>query len=136
MVLPQRATADDVFCLVPPVVAAAATRYQRFREIEKEHLALMARHDLLAEWSADVRLTVLTARDKIQQARAAREEFRVQVREFVLALRGECESLPAVLRFTRSMLQLLESSGAIANDGGWLEAEVLEWAIEEYASAA
>jgi hypothetical protein len=37
-----------------------------------------------------------------------------------------------VLRHTRQMVQLLETSGALRNDGGWLEAEVLEWAIEEF----
>ena len=31
------------YLLVPPDVAAIATRYQAFREIEAEHLALMAR---------------------------------------------------------------------------------------------
>ena len=34
------------------------------------------------------------------------------------------------------MLQLLETQGALRGDGGWLEAEVLEWAIEEYENAA
>jgi hypothetical protein len=32
------------------------------------------------------------------------------------------------------MLQLLESTGAVRGDGGWFEAEVLEWAIEEFES--
>jgi hypothetical protein len=30
------------------------------------------------------------------------------------------------------MLQGLERIGAIREDDGWLEAEVLEWAIEEF----
>jgi hypothetical protein len=33
------------------------------------------------------------------------------------------------------LIQLLENSGALKEDGGWLEAEVLEWAIEEYENA-
>jgi hypothetical protein len=32
------------------------------------------------------------------------------------------------------MLHYLERTGALKEDGGWLEAEVLEWAIEEYES--
>jgi len=135
MVLPQRVTAAADFNMLPPVVASAAARYQRLKAIEKEHLALMARHNLLADWSDEVTATVLAARERIHEARAAREEFRAQVREFVQALRGANESLPSVLRHTRSMIHLLESTGAIAADDGWLEAEVLEWAIEEFDGA-
>ena len=72
----------------------------------------------------------------IFEAREARDEFRAQVREFVHALRATHEPLPAVLRYTRAMVQLLERSGALENDGGWLEAEVLEWAIEEFENVA
>jgi hypothetical protein len=136
MVLPQRSTPGDEYGLVPREVAEAARRYQHFKEIEKEHLALMARHNLLLEWTAEVRSTVLEARERVREARAAREAFRAQVREFVLALRRVREPLPTVLRHTRSMLEMLERSGAIEPDGGWLEAEVLEWAIEEYETAA
>jgi hypothetical protein len=114
------------------MVAAAATRYQRFREIEQHHLERMARFNLLVDWSTEVRAVVLDARERIREARSAREDFRRQVREFVLALRSASEPLPIVLRQTRAMLQLLETSGALRNDGGWLEAEVLEWAIEEF----
>lgn len=132
MVLPQRATAEPTYQVVPPVVALAATRYQAARAVEKEHLAIMARHNLLGEWSEEVRATVLAARERVQEARAARDEFRRQVRTFVIALRTASEPLSAVLRHTRSMLQLLEQSGALEPDDGWLEAEVLEWAMEEY----
>lgn len=129
----QRAVAEvTAFSPVPPIVAAAATRYQRFREIEQFHLERMARHNLLADWTPEIRAIVLDARERIREARAAREEFRRQVREFVVALRSASEPLPAVLRHTRTLLQLLETSGALRSDGGWLEAEVLEWAIEEF----
>jgi hypothetical protein len=50
----------------------------------------------------------------------------------VLAGRAAGEALPQVLRHTRFMLQGLERVGAIRDDNGWFEAEVLEWAIEEY----
>jgi hypothetical protein len=116
------------------MVAAAATRYQRFREIEQDHLERMAHFNLLADWTTEVRAVVLDARERIREARVAREDFRRQVRVFVLALRSASEPLPVVLRQTRAMLQLLETSGALRNDGGWLEAEVLEWAIEEFES--
>ena len=133
----QRAVAGvSEFSPVAPMVAAAATRYQRFREIEQFHLERMARHNLLADWTPEVRAIVLDARERIREARAAREDFRRQVREFVVALRLADEPLPAVLRHTRGMLQLLETSGALRNDGGWLEAEVLEWAIEEFETFA
>jgi|SRR3954466_13581674 hypothetical protein len=136
MVLPQRAASDDDFGLVPREVAEAAQRYQHLKEVEKRHLALMSRHNLLADWTAEVRATVLEARERIREARTAREAFRTQVREFVVILREAREPLSAVLRHTRSMLEMLERCGAIQSDGGWLEAEVLEWAIEEYENAA
>jgi hypothetical protein len=133
----QRAIAEVAeYSLVPATIAAAATRYQRFREIEQLHLERMARHNLLVEWTTEVRAIVLDARERIREARVAREDFRRQVREFVLALRKADKSLPSTLRHTRQMVQLLETSGALRNDGGWLEAEVLEWAIEEFETIA
>jgi len=133
----QRAIAEVAeYSLVPAAIAAAATRYQRLREIEQLHLERMARHNLLVDWTTEVRAIVLDARERIREARVAREDFRRQVREFVLALRKADKSLPSALRHTRQMVQLLETSGALRNDGGWLEAEVLEWAIEEFETIA
>lgn len=132
MVLPQRATAEAGFRLVPPVLSTAAASYQQARETEKEQLALMARHDLLGEWTEEITSTVLTARGHIRDAAAARGAFRRQIREFVTVMRGANEPLSTVLRHTRSMMALLENTGAIAADGGWLEAEVLEWVIEDF----
>jgi hypothetical protein len=117
-------------------VAAAATRYQAFREVEAEHLARMARHDLAADWTPDVRVTVLAARDVVGAARDARADFRGEVRDLVVEMRSRRESLPAVLRLTRAMMQLLEHDGAIRGDGHWLEAEVLTWVIEDYETVA
>src|SRR5437588_130296 len=74
--------------VIPADLASAAGRYQQLKETEKEHLALMARHDLQVEWSADVRETVLEARVHVRAARAAGAELRVQVRTFVCAHRG------------------------------------------------
>lgn len=137
MVFQQRASAGQAtYDAVPSEVARAASEYQRSREIEKEQLALMARHNLLVEWTPEVRATVLEARERVREARAAREQFREQVREFVLARKAAREPLWSVLRQTRAMVQLLESAGAIQSDDGWLEADVLEWAIEDYESAA
>jgi hypothetical protein len=73
------------------MVAAAATRYQRFREIEQHHLERMARYNLLADWTTEIRAVVLDARERIREARAAREDFRRLVREFVLAQRSASE---------------------------------------------
>jgi hypothetical protein len=137
MVLPQRLDADPVdYQYACSPVAAAAARYQQLKGIEAEHLALMARHNLLLEWTADVVATVTEARRRVQEARAAREAFRTHVREFVRRLRHSRGGLPAVLRQTRMLVQLLERDGVLIDDGGWLEAEVLEWAIEEFESAA
>ena len=137
MVFQQRVSADPATSnAIPPEVALAASEYQRSREIEKQQLALMARHNLLNEWTPEVRATVLEARERIREARSARDQFRQQVRAFVLKLRAAREPLSSVLRQTRSMVQLLESVGAIQGDDGWLEADVLEWAIEDYESAA
>ena len=138
MTVPHQRTIADVaeYSAVPSTVAAAATRYQRFKEIEQLHLERMARHNLLVEWTPEVRAIVLDARERIREARVARQEFRRLVREFVLALRTAGEPLPSALRHTRQMVQRLETSGALRNDGGWLEAEVLEWAIEEFETIA
>jgi hypothetical protein len=113
-------------------VAEAAGQYQRHRENEARHLAVMASHDLGADWSAEVHAAVVEARRHIRAAYEARVAFRDQVQQFVRANRSERVPLAAVLRQTRAMLHLLMSANAIRDDGGWLEAEVLEWAIAAY----
>ena len=62
--------------------------------------------------------------------------FRHYIREFVIAQRLARAPLSAVLRRTRAFLQRLQDIGAVRGDGGWLEVEVLEWAIEDYENAA
>jgi hypothetical protein len=62
--------------------------------------------------------------------------FRQYIREFVIAQRLARDPLSAVLRRTRALLQRLQDAGAVRGDGGWLEVEVLEWAIEDYENAA
>jgi hypothetical protein len=62
--------------------------------------------------------------------------FRHHIREFVVAQRLACDPLASVLRRTRALLQRLQDTGALRIDGGWLEVEVLEWAIEDYENAA
>jgi len=62
--------------------------------------------------------------------------FRHYIREFVVAQRLALAPLSAVLRRTRALLQRLQDIGAVRGDGGWLEVEVLEWAIEDYENAA
>jgi hypothetical protein len=134
----QQAAAKPIseFSIASPSVAAAATRYQTYREIEAEHLALMAKYNLALEWTPEVRQIVFNAGDHIRHARDARLAFRREVREFVLAQRRAREALSTVLQRTRALIQMLETQGAVRGDGGWLEAEVLEWAIEEYENAA
>ena len=117
-------------------VAAAAMRYQAFHEVEAEHLARMAKFDLSLEWTPEMRQVVFNAGDHVRHARDARMRFRSCVRQLVLTLREEQEPLSGVLGRTRSMLRFLQMSGALRSDGGWIEAEVLEWAIEEYENAA
>ena len=133
MGLQQQATARVAdYSIIAGELAAAATRYQTFREIEAEHLARMSKFDLSREWTAEVRQIVFNAGDHVRHARDARLRFRAHIRDFVIGLRLSREPLSAVLRQTRSILQSLESSGALRGDGGWLEVEVLEWAIEDY----
>ncbi len=135
MISQQQATAHSyTAATVSHAFATAATRYQLFRELEAEQLAVMARENLLEEWSAQTRATVLAAREYVKDAREARTRFRQEVREVVLAFRERRQALPQVLRNTREMLQSLERTGSIRSDDGWFEAEVLEWAIEEYES--
>lgn len=123
---------DGVADAAAPDVAHAASLYQRQRTVEAKHLAVMASHNLVIEWSAETHAAVLEARVQVRAAREARAAFRTQVAAFVHALRIDAVPLPTVLRRTRAMLQSLQSSGALEDDGGWLEAEVLEWAIEDY----
>jgi hypothetical protein len=132
----QSAARTHGHSFVPLDIANAATRYQAFREVEAEQLALMARHNLLDEWTPEVRAVVLAARHHVREAGHARRRFRAHVCDLVGELRTSKQPLPAVLRQMRSMLELLEQSGALHDDGGWLEAEVLEWAIQEYDDVA
>ena len=133
MGLQQQATARVAdYDFVAREMAAAATRYQIFREVEAEHLARMSKFDLSREWTPEVRQIVFNAGDHVRHARDARLRFRALIRDFVIGLRLSREPLSVVLRQTRSVLQSLESSGALRGDGGWLEVEVLEWAIEDY----
>src|SRR6185503_73725 len=112
------------FAIVLPDVAAAATRYQTFREIEAEHLAAMAKLNLALEWTPDIRPTVFNAGDHVHAARDARHHLRELVREFVVERRLARHPLARVLEQTKAMLRLLESTGSLRRDGG-LEAEVL-----------
>jgi hypothetical protein len=112
--------------------AIAARRYQLYRELESEQLAIMARENLLSEWSAETRATVLAAREFVRDAREARTNLRDQIRSFIGGFRNTHEPLKAVLQQTRAVVQSLERTGAIHDDNGWFEAEILEWAIEEY----
>ena len=112
--------------------AIAARRYQLYRERESDQLAIMARENLLTEWSAETRATVLAAREFVRDTRAARTTLRDQVRDFIIGFRNSREPLKSVLRQTRAVLQNLERTGAIRDDNGWFETEILEWAIEEY----
>lgn len=134
MVFPQRVTVEETFHLVPPILAVTAAAYQRARATELEQLAVMGQLNLSSQWSDDVRSTVLAARRRIHEAQEARAHFRDQVREFVVTLRGAGEPASSVLRYARSMIQLLESAGAVLPDGGRLESELLAWAIEDYES--
>jgi hypothetical protein len=132
----EQAVAPDVSAGISLEIQSAATKYQRACALEKEQLALMAQHNLLAEWTDDVRVSVLEARQRIKDAQLARAAFRGMVRGYVTQLRGTREPLSAVLRRVRGIVQQLEYVGAITSDDGWLEADVVEWAIEDYENPA
>ena len=132
----HQAVARDVSPGISPEIQCAATTYQRACALEKEQLALMARHNLLADWTDEVRHSVLEARQCIRDAQTARATFRRVVRGYVTQLRGTREPLSAVLRRVRAVVQQLEFTGAIAADDGWLEADVVEWTIEDYENPA
>jgi len=90
----------------------------------------------IADWTDEVRHSVLEARQCIRDAQTARATFRRVVRGYVTQLRGTREPLSAVLRRVRAVVQQLEFTGAIAADDGWLEADVVEWTIEDYENPA
>jgi hypothetical protein len=134
MVLPQRVTAEESFPFVPPVLAVAAAEYQLALAAESAQLARMGQENLNVAWTDEVRSTVLLARARIFEAQAARARLREQVRAFVIASRDTGDSVSSMLRHTRSMIRLLESTDTVDDDGGRLESEVLAWATEEYES--
>jgi hypothetical protein len=132
----QQAVALDASAGISIEIQSAATSYQRACALEKAQLAIMARHNLLADWTDEVRLSVLEARESIKSAQAARTAFRGLLRRYITQLRGTREPLSAVLRRVRAIVQQLEYAGAITADDGWLEADVVEWAIEDYENPA
>ena len=132
----QQAVGRDVSPGISLEIQSAATKYQHACALEKEHLAAMARLNLLADWTEEVHLSVLEARRCIRDAQLARATFRGIVRGYIAQLRGTREPLSAVLRRVRSIVQQLEFAGAITADDGWLEADVVEWAIEDYENPA
>lgn len=136
MVFQQQAVARDLSAGISLEIQNAATDYQRACALEKEQLAVMAKHNLLADWTDEIRLSVLEARQSIKSAQTARIAFRGLVRGYVAQLRGTREPLSAVLRRVRAIVQQLEYAGAITADDGWLEADVIEWAIEDYENPA
>ena len=132
----QQAVARDVNPGISLEIQSAATKYQQARALEKEHLAAMAQFNLLADWTDETRLSVLQARQCIRDAQLARATFRDVVRGYVTQLRGTREPMSAVLRRVRAVVQQLEYAGALIADDGWLEADVVEWAIEDYENPA
>jgi hypothetical protein len=132
----HQAVARDASTGISPEIQSAATTYQRACAVEKKQLALMAQHNLLVDWTDDVRNSVLEARQCIRDAHAARAAFRRALRGYVVQLRGTREPLSAVLRRVRTVVQQLEFIGAIIADDGWLEADVVEWTIEDYENPA
>jgi hypothetical protein len=132
----HQAVARDVSAGIPLEIQSAATKYQRACAVEKEQLSVMARHNLLVDWTDEVRRSVLEARQCINEAQLARAAFRGLIRNHVAQLRSTREPLSAVLRRVRAIVQQLEFTGAIASDDGWLEADVVEWAIEDYENPA
>jgi hypothetical protein len=134
--LQQQAVALDASAGISVEIQNAATSYQCACALEKAQLAVMARHNLLADWTDEVRLSVLEARRCIKSAEAARTAFRGLLRRYITQLRGTREPLSAVLRRVRAIVQQLEYAGAITADDGWLEADVVEWAIEDYENPA
>jgi hypothetical protein len=125
-------TSSPTYQPVAPDLAHAASRYQHQREREADHLTRMANVDLATAWSGEVRELVLATRSEVNDARETRARFRAHVRDFVVSARAEGIELSTLLKRVRLLLQRLESSGAIRDDGGWFEAEVLEWSVEEF----
>lgn len=136
MGLQHQAVARDVSAGISLEIQSAATKYQRACAVEKQQLAVMAQHNLLVDWTDEVRVAVLEARQCIREAQTARALFRGVLRTYVAQLRGTREPLSAVLRRVRAIVQQLEFAGAITADDGWLEADVVEWAIEDYENPA
>ena len=136
VVFQQQAVARELDAGISSEIQSAAANYQRACAVEKAQLAVMARHNLLVDWTDEARAAVMEARTAIKSAHEARNAFRGLVRGYVTQLRGTREPLSAVLRRVRAVVQQLEYAGAITADDGWLEADVVEWAIEDYENPA
>lgn len=87
-----------------------------------------------ASTPAEVELRVPVHDERVvrQEAAAARDDFRDEVRRIVHTLRGEGETFRDTLRVIHAYMTSLCDAGITPDDNGTLEAEVMEWAIEEY----
>lgn len=90
--------------------------------------------DASASTTGDVecRLPVHDERVVKQEAAAASDAFRAEVRRIVHTLREEGETFRDTLRLIHAYMMSLSEQGITPDDNGSLEAEVMEWAIEEY----
>jgi hypothetical protein len=57
-------------------------------------------------------------------------------REFVKGLKEQGISLDGVLHRAGDLMRALRQSGAVVDDRGVLESEVMRWAAEEFCAAA
>jgi hypothetical protein len=74
---------------IPYEIATAATRYQVYRELEAEQLAVMARQNLLVDW------TLKSVRPFSRPASTSRMRVKARFREHIRAFVLECRSARA-----------------------------------------
>lgn len=108
-----------------------------------ENMMLRARSRTLLDRARRARADAVESCLVSASQRANREEeaeahatLRLALRDFVAPLKAGGESLDTVLRRTGELLDFIRISGAVNDDQGSLDADVMRLAAEEYCTAA
>jgi hypothetical protein len=110
--------------------------YQDCTTTQNLSRSLAARAMRTRSEAVESRLVSASNRAKREADAEARGALRRALRDFVVPLKARGESLDGVLRQTGELLDLIRISGALSDDQGNLQADIMRLAAEEYCAAA
>ena len=128
---------DSSEALEIPLVAPSFARAAAIHQQHRGRLAALRRERLGSSAPARVDFDPLGAERVIavlDAARSAREAFRAELRELMVRVHREGDSVARTADLVRNQLALLWMSGILVFDES-LEGEVLQWIAEEHANA-